>query len=93
MSRRDIGDLRGLLDGGAAIAVFITLEAPTRPMQQEAISAGHYESEIWGRFPRLQILTIEDLLNGKMVEMPTEHGTFRQAPRAREERDQPGRLL
>ncbi len=93
VSRRDIGDLRGLLDGGAAIAVFITLEPPTGPMQQEAISAGHYESEIWGRFPRLQILTIEDLLNGKMVEMPTEHGTFRQAPRAREERDAQGRLL
>jgi len=40
-------------DCGAAIAVFITLEAPTRPMQQEAISAGHYESELRGRFPRL----------------------------------------
>ncbi|MCE2489527.1 MAG: restriction endonuclease [Anaerolineae bacterium] len=103
VSRRDIGDLRGRLQGGvypasgeasgAAIAVFITLEPPTGPMQQEAISAGHYESEIWGRFPRLQILTIEDLLDGKMVEMPTEHGTFRQAPRAREERDAQGRLL
>ena len=93
VSRPDIGDLRGLLDAGAAIAVFITLEPPTGPMEQLAIEAGYYESELWGRFPRVQILTIEDLLDGRSVEMPTEHGTFRQAPRAREQRDEQGRLL
>ena len=93
VSRPDVGDLRGLLDGGAAIGVFITLEPPTGPMQQEAFGAGYYESELWGRFPRLQILTIEQLLAGATVEMPTQHGTFRQAPRAREERDEQGRLL
>ena len=93
VSRPDIGDLRGLLDAGAAIAVFITLEPPTRPMQQEAISAGHYETELWGRFPRLQLLTIEALLAGATVQMPPPHGTFRQAPRARERRDESSRLL
>ncbi len=93
VSRPDIGDLRGLLDAGAAIAVFITLEPPTQPMQQEAISAGHYETELWGRFPRVQILTIEALLAGATVQMPPPHGTFRQAPRARERRDAQGRLL
>ena len=90
VSRPDIGDLRGLLDAGAAIGVFITLEPPTGPMQQEAFGAGYYESELWGRFPRIQILTIEDLLDGATVEMPMQHGTFRQAPRAREERDKQG---
>ena len=100
VSRPDIGDLRGRLQGGvnpasglsperrsgggaasgAAIGVFITLEPPTGPMQQEAFGAGYYESEIWGRFPRIQILTIEQLLDGATVEMPTQHGTFRQAP-------------
>ena len=97
VSRPDIGDLRGLLQGGAAIAVFITLEPPTGPMQQEAFGAGYYESELWGRFPRIQILTIEQLLSGATVEMPTRFrggaGTFRQASRAREERDEQGRLL
>ena len=93
VSRPDIGDLRGLLDGGAAIGVFITLEPPTGPMQQEAFGAGYYESEMWGRFPRIQILTIEQLLSGATVEMPAQHGTFRQAPRAPEQRDEQGRLL
>ena len=93
VSRPDIGDLRGLLDAGAAIAVFITLEPPTRPMQELAISAGHYETELWGRFPCVQILTIEELLAGATVQMPPPHGTFRQAPRARERRGESGRLL
>ena len=70
VSRRDIGDLRGLLQGGAAIGVFITLEPPTGPMQQEAFGAGYYESEIWGRFPRIQILTIEDLLSAPQSKCP-----------------------
>jgi len=93
VSRPDIGDLRGLLGAGTAIGVFITLQPPTSQMQKSAFEAGYYESELWGRFPRVQILTIEDLLDGKTVEMPTEHGTFRQAPRAPEERDAQGRLL
>ncbi len=97
VSRRDIGDLRGVLDGGAAIGVFITLEEPTRPMQQEALGAGYYESELWGRFPRIQILTIEQLLDGATVEMPSGFregaGTFRQTSRAREQRDEQKPLL
>ena len=40
VSRPDIGDLRGLLQGGSAIGVFITLEPPTGPMQQEAFRRG-----------------------------------------------------
>ena len=31
--------------------------------------------------PRIQILTIADLLHGAEVKMPPEHGTFRQARR------------
>jgi DNA modification methylase len=37
--------------------------AHIRDMSKEAVSAGFYKSQ-WGNFPRLQILTIEDLLTG-----------------------------
>lgn len=79
----DIRDLRGTLEReNAAIGVFITLEPPSRDMQTEAAAAGFYESQGWGRmFPRLQILTIADLLNGKKIEMPPAYGTFKQAQR------------
>jgi site-specific DNA-methyltransferase (adenine-specific) len=79
-----IGELRGTIEREqAAIGVFITLEPPTREMQTEAATAGYYTSPGWGRdYPRLQILTIADLLSGAEIKMPPEWGTFKQAPRA-----------
>lgn len=75
VSSRDIRDLIGTLDREKAeIGVFITLEPPStgpKGMTTEAASAGFYRSEISGRdFPRLQILTIEELLAGAEVKMP-----------------------
>lgn len=83
----DIRDLRGVVEReGAAIGVFITLEEPTRDMTTEAVSAGFYESPGWSAsYPKIQILTIEQLLNGETVKMPGQFGTFRQAPRVRPE--------
>ena len=48
----------------AAIGLFITLAEPTRPMTTEAVSAGFYHSPK-GDVPKIQILTIDDLLSGK----------------------------
>ncbi|MCY3907954.1 MAG: site-specific DNA-methyltransferase [Anaerolineaceae bacterium] len=72
VSSSDIRDLRGTVEReDAAMGVFVTLAEPTGPMQREAVSAGFFESESWsGRYPRLQILTIEQLLDGAQVDMP-----------------------
>ncbi len=60
-----IRDLRGTVEREkAAIGLFVTLTAPTKPMITDAASSGHYESPHHGGFPRIQILTIEGLLNG-----------------------------
>ena len=71
----------------AQIALFLTLNPPTGPMRQEAAAAGFYEPEHFPgqRFPRVQILTIEELLNGKGAEYPryAPEATFRRAPRRR----------
>ncbi len=85
VSSRDIRDLVGTLDREKAeIGVFLTLEEPSGPMKKEAVSAGYYRSQGWGRdFPRMQILTVEQLLHGAQVEMPLQHGTFREAQRER----------
>jgi len=53
----------------AKIGVFITLAEPTKPMLIEAIKAGFYETP-YGKFPKLQILTIEELFAGKKPLMP-----------------------
>lgn len=64
-------DLLGTLETEKApIGIFISLEAPTRAMLQTAASAGFFESKRWGKFPRLQLLTIADLLAGKKPATP-----------------------
>lgn len=77
----DIRDLRGVVEREkAAIGLFITLEKPSRDMLREAATAGFYESKVWQKkYPRIQILTIEEILAGKTVDMPPSYGTFKQA--------------
>jgi hypothetical protein len=66
-----IRDLRGVIEREKAeIGVLISLEEPTKHMRTEAAGAGFYDSP-WGkRFPRLQILTVSELLDGKGIECP-----------------------
>jgi DNA modification methylase len=63
-------ELRGVMDREQAqIGVLISLERPTRKMEQEAADAGFYTT-LWGKHPRLQILTIEELLQGAKIDFP-----------------------
>jgi site-specific DNA-methyltransferase (adenine-specific) len=65
-----IRDLGHVVDREKAkIGIFITLAEPTRPMLTEAVKAGFYETE-YGKFPKLQILTIEELFAGKRAHLP-----------------------
>ena len=81
-----IRDLKGTLQREqATIGVFITLEPPSKDMMTEAVSAGFYHSPGWNQdYPRIQILTIEELLHNAEVKMPPQFGTFKQAKRVRE---------
>lgn len=51
----------------AAIGLFVTLAEPTKPMRKEATECGFYKSEAYGNktFPKIQILTVADLLTGQ----------------------------
>lgn len=63
----------------AIIGLFITLEEPIRDMITVAISAGYYHSDGWDQdYPRIQILTIGDLLHGRaQVKMLPKFGTLK----------------
>jgi len=81
-----VRDLRGVVERDkAAIGILISMEDPTKPMQTEAVTAGFYESKTWGRqYPKVQLLTIADLLSGKKIEMPPVRqvgATFKKAER------------
>lgn len=72
---KDIRELKDVASSNA-MGVFITLQPPTGEMETEAVSAGYYHSPIWDKdYPKIQILTIEELLNGKTVDMPPQTQT------------------
>ncbi len=82
-----VRDLRGVLDREKAqMGVLITLEEATQSMRIEAASAGFYESPGWGKkYPRLQVLSVAELLGGKRIDYPPSREvnvTFNKAPRA-----------
>lgn len=88
--RAYVHDLRGVVEHhGADIGVLITMEKPTKPMREEAASAGFYQSP-WGTHARVQLLTVPELLDGKRIDAPPmgQVGqTFRKAPRKNEEHE------
>lgn len=67
-----IRDLKGTVEREKAqIGAFITLEEPTQPMKTEAASAGFYECPFnKSKYPKLQILTIKELFEGKKLDYP-----------------------
>jgi hypothetical protein len=77
----------------AAIGIFLTLEKPTKPMIEEAVGKGFYHSDGWGKdYPRLQILTVEEILAGKQPDLPPNIQTFKQAGRSRTKDNSQGSL-
>jgi len=86
VTRNQIGDLKNCVDREkATMGAFLTLEQPTKPMMNEALAAGYYAPEHLAKehtAPKIQILTIADLLNGAQLRYPRMLvSTFKQAPR------------
>ena len=70
------------------MGLFVTLTPPTRPMEREAAAglydAGHH------RVPRIQILTVEQLLQGLRPKIPFGHTmSFKRTARERDRAAQP----
>lgn len=81
----------------APIGILITLEEPTKPMLEEAATAGYYEPEHFPgyQYPRIQILTIRELLDGKEAQYPrmAPPATFKRAQRHRKSIEDQQRLV
>lgn len=80
----DVRDLRGVVERDkAALGALLSFETPTRAMRTEAAAAGFYTSP-WGKHPRLQLLTVAQVLDGARIDMPQTAGvnqTVKTAPR------------
>ncbi|MGI8603621.1 MAG: restriction endonuclease [Verrucomicrobiales bacterium] len=98
VSVKDIRDLRGTVEREKAlIGVLVTMKKPTKDMLSEAASAGFYESTVWQKqYPKLQIHTVAELLDGKQVQRPPTRAldeTFKNAPKAQKKGDEQLELL
>lgn len=67
-----IRDLHSAMEREKAIfGVFICTGLPTGPMEREAAAVGVWENELTGRrHPRLQIITLAELFQGKRPDIP-----------------------
>ncbi len=85
-----VRDLVGVLDReNEPVGILVTLAKPTREMITEAAAAGFYENEFWGKkYARVQVLTIEDILNGKRPDIPWGAAPFAKAGVEREKGQQ-----
>ena len=76
----------------ASIGVFVCFEDEvTKPMLLEAKQSGYYNKEMFGsNHDKIQILTVERLLDGDRISMPRiVHTTFKAAEKKEEETDHP----
>ena len=93
VSSPQVRDLKGVVEREkAALGLFISLEPPTRDMRQEAVSAGFYHSDLWGRdFPKIQLRTVDEMLSGDGFDLPPGLG-YPPAARARRPQGRQGAL-
>lgn len=93
----DVRALAGVREREKAdIGVLITLQEPTKAMRKDAATGDTYTSPQGKRFPRVQVLTIEELLAGRGIDYPRLTGgdaTFRRAPRAAKAKERPAELF
>lgn len=78
----------------AELAVLVTAQLPTSAMIKDAAAAGRFEDE-WGRtYPRLQILTLAELFQGKKPDIPfVDPSSVKRAKREDEAASKQGSLL
>lgn len=79
-----IRDLGHVIDREkAGIGIFITLVNPTKPMETEAATKGFYKSPLGTEHPRIQILTIEELLHKKKPDIPPSVAPIQAPPKTK----------
>ena len=85
-----VRDLIGTVDKDKTdLGILITRVEPTRGMRETAAEAGTYTWPPTGAtHPKVQILTVEQVMSGVRPDMPPEHGTLAKAPVVKEESDQ-----
>lgn len=86
IGRKEMGELRGTVEReGAACGIMIMRHEPTKPMLAEAKEAGQFKPEYHTAFDRLQIVTVQDILDGKRMSLPLIEEVTKKAQRTKKD--------
>ncbi len=89
IGRKEVAQLRGDAEReGAACGILITRHEPTKPMIQEAKEAGTFKPEMFQPFDKLQIVTVQEILDGERMNLPLVEEVTKKAQKAKKD-DQP----
>ncbi len=74
-----VREVKGALAEDKPIGALAMLAKPTKGMITQAAKAGFYDSA-GSKYPRLQLLTVEEMLAGKRLALPSPASAFTKAP-------------
>jgi len=81
-----IRDLRGVVEReNAASGILITRNEPSKTMIQEAKAAGQFKPENFSPFDKLQIVTVQEILDGARMNLPLMEEVTKKAQKAKSE--------
>ena len=96
VTRTMIADLKNTIERESAqMGLFVTLAEPTEPMRKEALSAGFCTNPFNEQFPKIQILTIAEWMDGRKPQYRDFTGgsaSFKKAKTEKQAGEQPGLL-
>lgn len=79
-----IRDLRGVVEReNAACGILIMRNEPTAPMRQEAKGAGQFKPKNFAAFDKLQIVTVQEILDGARMNLPLMEEVTKRAQKAK----------
>ena len=89
-----IRELAGMLDKHSVrICVLLTLDEPSKEMLADAVAEGFYTYPNGRKFPRIQILTVQDLFDGKRPDFIDYRDGAAMLKKAQEEKPAPKKPL
>ena len=80
----EVRDLFGVVQSeGAACGIYISRFEPTKPMIEFAKQQGQFKPENFPAFDRLQIVTVQEILNGVKMNLPLMEEVTKRAQKAK----------
>ena len=80
----EVRDLFGVVkSAGAACGIYISRHEPTKPMLEFAKQQGQFKPENFAAFDKLQIITVQEILDGAKMNLPLMEEVTKRAQKAK----------